>query len=174
MNDTIEEMEETREEARLRVAEQDAIREQRRRLWAAANDYARTLRDPIKKAFAIEYATYKYGTGNEKFRWNGEIVSDWTGVWFQVPDRIRKQVYKAIDEIEAGVGERINGCGRCSLRKLPNGDRLLAIRTNCSSGWIKMTPMDADAEGDFGPTIQMTEAEMDWFSATLRDLLGEP
>jgi hypothetical protein len=173
MNDTIEEMEETREEARLRVAEQDAIQEQRRRLWAAANDYARSLRDREKKAFAFAYATYKFGTGNEKFLSGGRVV-EWTEVWTKVPDRIRKAVYKAIAEIEAGIGERINGCGRCSLRKLPNGDRLLAIRTNCGSGWIKMTPMDADAEGDFGPTIEMTEAEMNWFSATLRDLLGEP
>jgi hypothetical protein len=100
MNDTIEEMEETREEARQLEAEQDAIRLRRRQGWSAANQYAATLRDPIKKAFAFEYATYRFGTDNDKFRWNGKIVETWNEIVVQVPKATRVKVYKAIDALE--------------------------------------------------------------------------
>lgn len=95
------EQDESREEARQRELEQLRITQNRRRCWAIAQDYARTLRDPVKKAFAFEYATFKFGTGNEKFRWNGKQITDWAEVCLQpdLPRETRKAVYKAIDKI---------------------------------------------------------------------------
>lgn len=91
----------TREETR-QLEQENALRTQRRqRNWAIAQDYAKTLRDPVKKAFAFEYAAYLFGTGAEKFRWNGKTLESWDQVWTQVPDRIRKPVYKAINAITA-------------------------------------------------------------------------
>ena len=71
----------------------------RKAKWDAATEYAKTLRDPIKKAFALEYACYKFGTGAEKFNWQGKLITDFAEIVLQVPNRIRKEVYKKINAI---------------------------------------------------------------------------
>ncbi len=69
------------------------------RKWAVATEVARKYRRGIKQNFALEYATYLFGTGAEKFNWEGRMISDFAEIVLSVPGKIRTEVYARINAI---------------------------------------------------------------------------